>query len=358
MNPGLKRRPPLLAVIVLSACIGLVGGSLAAWAIYARFGPVERVVTQLEAPPGGGGGSGVSVAQVAEQAGASVVEIATAAVDAGSLLNGSGSLVDGFVVSSDGLIVTTIHALHGATALQVATSDGHLYSASIVRADAVHGIVVLRAAGAQNLAPLAFAGSAAAVGDVAIAVAHAPFSQVTISTGTVSSTGRDVTLGDGEPTLTDVLTVDATPDSREDGAPLLSGAGAVVGVVVDAAGAAPGVVALSGRDTAVLVQQARGGNAGGATLGIDAVPLDPATAAAAGLPPGALIRSVDPGGPAAQAGLHAGDVVTAVNGAAIDVAHPLDPAALGLTPSQQVTLTVFSGGASRDVTLVVGGAGT
>jgi serine protease Do len=94
--------------------------------------------------------------------------------------------------------------------------------------------------------------------------------------------------------------------------------------------------------------------AGTPSLGAGSVVLDPATAAAAGLPQGALIRSVDAGGPAAQAGLQVGDVVTAVDGVPVDIGHPLDPAALGLTPGQQITLTVVSVSVSRSVTLTVG----
>lgn len=355
MTVEARRSPPLLAVVAFSACVGLVGGALAAWAIYARFGPVERVIVQQGNASGNTSNGGLTVAQVAQQASASVVEIATRPVTTQTLLGGDSGIVDGFVVSSDGLIVTSIHAIHGATALRVSTTDGHAYDATIVRADAVHGVVVLRAVGAQNLTPLAFAGTAASIGDLAIAVAHAPPGSPTLSTGTVSGTGRTLTLGDGEPQLSNVLTVDATADPREDGAPLLTGAGAVIGVVVDAGGAAPGLIAMSGRDAAALVQQVSGsGSSATPAFGATAVVLDAATAGAAMLQPGGLILSVAPGGPAATAGLAPGDVVTAVNGVAIDAAHPFDAAALGLAVDQQVTLSVASGGAVKTIALTVG----
>ena len=189
-----------------------------------------------------------------------------------------------------------------------------MYPATIVRADPTHGVVLLQAVGAQGLTPLTFATVQPRVGDLAIAVAHAPFSPVTLATGTVSSVGITVTLGDTEPPLRDVLTVDATPDPRQDGAPLLDGNGDVIGVVVDAGSAAPGVVALSMTAAANLVSAATGG--GSSTpepaLGVQSEIIDPATAAAAGVPVGALILSVTTGGPAAAAGLLPGDVVTAV----------------------------------------------
>jgi S1-C subfamily serine protease len=320
---------------------------------------VERVVTQLAPPPGGGGAPG-SAAQVAQQAALSVVEIATKPIDGQSLLSGGGGLVDGFVVSSDGLVVTSIHAIRGATTLRVATPDGHAYDATVVTSDPAHGVALLRASGAQQLTPLAFAGQAAVPGDAAIAVARVPFAGVSLSAGTVSSTGRQVNLGDGEPLLKDVLTVDATSDPRADGAPLVSGAGQVTAIVLDAGSAAPGVVGLSARAAATLVRQATSGAvAAAATLGVvDYVVLDAATAAAAGLPPGALIRALDAGGPMAVAGVRVGDVVTTVNGVAIDSTHPLDAAALGLTPTQQVTVSVSSSGVTRTVSLAVGSTPT
>ncbi len=79
-------------------------------------------------------------------------------------------------------------------------------------------------------------------------------------------------LSDAEPALHDALTVDATADPRQDGAPLLNGNGDVIGVVVDAGTAAPGVVALSLTAAANLVAAATGSVSGAPlpTLGVDA----------------------------------------------------------------------------------------
>ena len=78
------------------------------------------------------------------------------------------------------------------------------------------------------------------------------------------------------------------------------------------------------------------------------------TAAAAGVPVGALILSVTTDGPAATAGLIPGDVVTAVGSTALDPNHPFDPTVLALAPGEQVTLTVYRNGTSRTFQLTVG----
>jgi putative serine protease PepD len=351
-----RPRDRVIAAVVLSAVIGLIGGGLAAWGIYARFGPVERVIQQTVVGTGGGNGDTLTAGAIATAKSASVVEVLTRTVTAASLLSGPTGIVNGFVVSANGLVLTSIHAIQGAAALRIATADGHSYAATIVRADPTYGVVLLQAHGAQNLTPLTFATVAPRIGDLAIAVAHTPFSPVTLSTGTISSVGVTITLTDNEPVLRDALTVDATPDSREDGAPLLNGNGDVIGVVVDAGGAAPGVVALSMTAASELVAAATGsgGSATVPNVGADSEVIDPATAAAAGVPVGALILSVTAGGPAAQAGLVAGDVVTAVGNTSIDATHPFDPTVLGLAPDQQVALTVYRDGTTRSLELVVG----
>jgi S1-C subfamily serine protease len=352
------RHVPLLPAVVLSVCLGLIGGAAAAWGIYQHYGPVERVITQ--APASQSGSTAPNVGAITSAAVASVVKVLTQPVAPSDLLGSPKGFAVGFVASSDGLIVTSAHALEGATALRVATPDGHVYDAVVAGADVAHGIAVLRAVGASGLPVLDFASAAVRPGDLVVAVGEPPFGGVSVTSGPVSSLGRSINLRAGGSAaaaqVLDAMTVDATPDPQDDGGPLLDTRGQVVGVVVTVSSdpALTGVVALSGRDAAALVDRlSHGGTSQRPTFGVTAVLLDPGTAAAANLPRGALLRSVDAGGPADRAGLLRGDVVTAVNGVAVDADHPLDPAALGLEAGQTVSLSVTRAGQQLAVSVTV-----
>ncbi|HSP64788.1 MAG TPA: S1C family serine protease, partial [Candidatus Deferrimicrobium sp.] len=189
----------LLAAVVLSACVGVIGGGLGAWGVYSHFGPVERVVTETKI-----GGGAVSVGDIATTVLPSVVTVSTQAVTANGLATGSETgLTEGFAVSSDGLIVTSAHAVRGATRLRVAAADGKGYAATIAATDVAAGLVVLRAAGASGLTPLHFAGQEPRIGDLAVAVFHPALGTLTTRSGIVSAVG--VNASDGSAELGDLL---------------------------------------------------------------------------------------------------------------------------------------------------------
>ncbi|MGH7722762.1 MAG: S1C family serine protease [Candidatus Dormibacteria bacterium] len=340
----------LLAAVVLSACVGVVGGGLGAWGVYSHFGPVERVITQTKT-----GGGAVSVGDIATSVLPSLVTVSTAAVTPGALATGSATgLTQGFAVSGDGLIVTSAHAVRGATRLRVATADGRGYNATIAASDVADGIVVLRAAGAAGLTPLRFAAQDPRIGDLAVAVFRPALGTTTTRSGVVDAVA--MTANDGEAELTDLLTVDATSAPQADGAPLVDGTGAVTGVVTTVP-AASGLTAASGRDAARLVSGVqRGAPAGAASFGVTSFLVDPAVSAATGVSQGALIRSVSPTG-AAVGLLQPGDVVTSVNGTTLLSAGALQPGAFGLLVGDRAVLAVIGAtGAARSVTLTVAGA--
>ncbi|HEY8755411.1 MAG TPA: S1C family serine protease [Candidatus Dormibacteraeota bacterium] len=337
----------LLAAVVLSACVGMIAGGLGAWGVYSHFGPVERVITETKT-----GNGAVSVGDIATAVLPSLVTVSTQPVTPAALAAGSASgLTQGFVVSADGLIVTSAHAVRGATRLRVATSDGKGYAATIAASDVADGIVVLRAAGAGGLTPLRFAASDPRVGDLAVAVFRPALGTVTTRSGVVDAIGMNA--NDGEADLGDLVGVDATAAPQADGAPLVDGTGAVTGVVTTVP-SAQGVIAASGRDAAALVSSVQRGSAPtAATFGVTSVLIDPSVSAATAVPQGALIRSVDATGPAAGL-LQPGDIVTAVNGTTVLSAGAFQPGDFGLLAGDRAVLTVTgAGGAPRSVTVTV-----
>ena len=254
-------------------------------------------------------------------------------------------------MSSDGLIVTSAHAVRGATRLRVAGADGKGYDATIAASDVADGIVVLRAAGASGLTALHFATQDPRIGDLAVAVFRPALSTLTTRSGIVSAIGLNAS--DGSAQLGDLLSVDATAAPQADGAPLVDGTGAVTGVVTTVSSMA-GVVAASGKDAAALVSSVQRGSATSAgSFGVTSVLIDASVAAAAALPAGALIQSVSPTGPAAAL-LQPGDVVTSVNGTSVLSAGGFQPGDFGVLVGDKATLQVVgAGGVARTVSLTV-----
>jgi len=349
----------IVAGVILAALLGAVGGGLAAWAIYQHFGPGERTITQFVTGPASS--KGETIGQLAQSEAASVVSIATQPTTASGLAGGNAGFADGVVVSSDGLILTSAHAVKGATQLRVGLADGRGFDAVIAGTDSAHGLVALRALDATGLTPISLASAPPSVGDAAIAVFRPPEGQLSVTVGTVSAIGQTVTTDSVTgASLTDAITVDATAEPGADGAPVINSGGQLIGVIstVTGATAPPGITALSLTAARALLAAATGGTPGpSGSFGAEAIYLDPAHAAAAGLPSGALVEAVVPGGPASQAGLQPGDIVTGVDGVSVDATHPFDPGSLGLSPGESAVLTVVRGGGSPLTVLLVVGTG-
>ncbi|MBA3906935.1 MAG: serine protease, partial [Pseudonocardiales bacterium] len=280
----------------------------------------------------------------------SLVTVSTQQLAAGALAAGDASgLVDGFAVSADGLILTSAHAVRGATRLRVATAGGRSYDATVAASDLVHGLVVLRATAASGLTPLRISAARPRIGDLGVAVFHPALGTLSTRSGVVATVGMNAE--DGTATLTDLLSIDAAAAPDADGAPLVDATGALTGVVT-AVLSQPGVTAASARDAATLLAGVqRGAPVSAPTFGVTSLLLGPAIAAAAALPQGALIEAVAPGGPAAGL-LQPGDVVTSVNGTAVSSVSGLRPDAFGLLAGDSATLAVTgAGGAGRTVTI-------
>ena len=233
---------------------------------------------------------------------------------------GSGVLFD-----SDGLLLTNAHVVEGADELTVGLSDGRRVPGRVVGKDDLTDLAVVRLEG-KGPWPTAALGDSdrLKVGDWAIAVGN-PFGlDSTVTLGIVSNLNRNVSqLGISDKRL-DLIQTDAAINPGNSGGPLLNADGEVIGIntlVRSGPGAGLGFAIPINRARAIASQLVSSGKASHPVIGISLSAI-PAEGSATTAPAGALIRSVQPGAPAQQAGLQVNDQITTVDGQA--VTNPAD----------------------------------
>jgi serine protease Do len=265
----------------------------------------------------------------------------------------------GFIISADGLILTNAHVVREAKEVMVKLNDRREFKAKVLGADPTTDIAVLRV-DAKNL-PVVRLGDAQQlqVGDPVLAIGS-PFGfEQTATQGIVSAKGRSLP-GDAEVPF---IQTDAAVNPGNSGGPLFDGTGAVVGInaqIYSQSGGYQGLafaipinVALKVKDQIVAT-----GKAQHARLGVTVQDLNQTLAESFGLnrPDGALIASVAPDSSAAAAGLKPGDVVTAMNGEAIQRSGDLSSRVGLLAPGETVRLTVWRDRRARELTVRLGKA--
>jgi serine protease Do len=265
---------------------------------------------------------------------------------------GAGS---GFIISADGYVVTNNHVVEGAREIVVTLADARQFPARLVGRDPPTDLAVLKIQ-ARDLPFVSFARSAVpAVGDWVVAVGN-PFGLGgTATAGIVSAQGREI----GEAYVS-YLQIDAPINSGNSGGPSFDLRGRVVGVntaIFSPSGGSVGIGFAIPADLAESVtrQLIRSGKVTRGYLGAGVQDLTPALAARLDVRGrrGAVIVQVAPGGPAAKA-LRPGDVVTAVDGAAITGAGGLMRAVAAAPPGARLTLRVVRDGRPADVAVSVG----
>jgi S1-C subfamily serine protease len=247
-------------------------------------------------------------------------------------------LGSGFIYDAKGLLLTNAHVVEGSSRVMVGLSDGRRVEGQVVGVDRVTDLAVVQLPGGNW--PVAALGNSDVlqVGDWVIAVGN-PFGlDQTVTLGIVSSLNRNAAkLGITDKRL-ELIQTDAAINPGNSGGPLLDADGAVVGIntlVRSGPGAGLGFAIPINRARSIAEQLVTKGSVSHAMIGVG---LDvPRTEAGAQLP-GALVRSVVPGGPAARAGLRPGDLITAANDQAVR-----DPA--------QLTQLVERNGVGRPLTL-------
>jgi serine protease Do len=267
----------------------------------------------------------------------------------------------GFFITADGYAVTSNHVIKGSVSIEVRTDGGDIYRARVIGTDAVTDLAVIKVDGRRDFAHVKFADVPPQVGDWIIAVGN-PFGLGgTVTAGIVSARGRDVEKESD--TYEDLLQIDAPINKGNSGGPTFDLAGNVVGVntvILSPTGGSIGIAFAIPADKAKQItdQLKEAGAVARAWLGVQFQSVLPEIADSLELPEpaGILIADVQPAGPAAKAGIAAGDVVDSVNGAAIRNAHDFSRAIDDLPPFSMVILGVRKKGRQDWVAVTVGQA--
>jgi serine protease Do len=266
----------------------------------------------------------------------------------------------GFFITGDGYAVTSNHVVKGSVSVEIHTDDGQIYKARVIGADAASDLAVIKVDARRNFLPVKFAEQPPQVGDWIIAVGN-PFGLGgTVTAGIVSARGRDVERESDS--YQDLLQIDAPINKGNSGGPTFDIAGNVVGVntiILSPTGGSVGIAFAIPSDKAKLISEQlkeRGAVTRG-WLGIQFQSVLPEIADSLELsePAGILIADVHPAGPAAKAGIAAGDLIDSINGEAIKNAHDFSRAIDAIPPHSTVILGVRKKGRQEWIAVTVGG---
>lgn len=256
----------------------------------------------------------------------------------------------GFVISSDGYIVTNYHVIEGASTIKVTFYDGTEYSATLVGGEANNDVAVLKI-DAEGLTPVIIGDSDALhVGQTVSAIGN-PLGELTFSqsAGVISAKDRAVTMSDG--TTINMLQTDCTINSGNSGGPLFNLYGEVIGITSAkySNNGDSGEATIEGIGFAIPMNDVvdmikdlieHGYVTGKPSVGVLLDDVDIA-AQRYGIPAGAEILAILDGSCAQIGGLQVGDIVTAVGDETVNSSAQLQAAVQKHKAGETVTFTVY-----------------
>ena len=260
----------------------------------------------------------------------------------------------GFILTSDGFIMTNAHVVDGADEVIVTLPDKREFKAKIIGADKRSDVAVVKIEATGLPAVKIGDVSRIRVGEWVMAIGS-PFGlENTVTAGIVSAKQRDT--GDFLP----FIQTDVAINPGNSGGPLINMRGEVIGInsqIYSRSGGFQGISFAIPMDEATRVSdQLR--SSGRVTRGrigvqIDQVSKEVAESIGLGKPQGALVRGVESGAPADKAGIEAGDIITKFDGKQIEKSSDLPRLVGNVKPGTRAVVTVFRRGASKDLTVVV-----
>jgi serine protease Do len=270
------------------------------------------------------------------------------------LVTGQGS---GFFITADGFAVTNNHVVDKADTVEITTDDGKSYSAKVIGTDARTDVALIKVEGRGDFPYVKLAEQPPRIGDWVLAVGN-PFGLGgTVTAGIVSARGRDIGAGPYD----DFIQIDAPVNKGNSGGPTFDVDGNVIGVntaIFSPSGGSVGIAFAipAGTVKSVVAQLKDKGSVTRGWIGVQIQPVTAEIAESIGLKKaeGAIVADPQPNGPAAKAGVQAGDVITAVDGVAIKDARDLARQIGSIAPGTSVKLTVWRKGEEKNLPVSLG----
>lgn len=265
------------------------------------------------------------------------------------------ALGSGFIISSDGIVVTNNHVVGDAKSIEVTLKDGSTYTAKLLGKDEKTDLAVLKIDADRSLPTVSWGDSSdTKVGDWVVAVGN-PFGLTgTVTAGIVSSRGRDIGAGPYD----DFIQIDAPLNTGNSGGPLFDHDGKVIGVntaIYSPNGGNVGIGFAIPSDIArkVVAELEQKGSVERGWLGVAIQPVTPDVAESLGLKEaeGALVATVMDDSPAAKAGIQQGDVVLKLDGKDVESPRDLSRAVADTAAGTKSNLVVWRD--NREVSLNV-----
>ena len=269
----------------------------------------------------------------------------------------------GFIVTSDGYIVTNYHVVEDGDSdgITVTLYNGSSYAATLIGYDEDNDVAVLKIEADEELTPVVLGDSdALAVGETVVAIGN-PLGELTFSLtqGVVSALNRAVTLSSGTMNL---IQTDCAINSGNSGGPLFNAYGEVIGITnakystsssseasIDNIGFAIPINTVK----SIIESVIENGYVVKPYLGISIVTVDETTAAMYNLQVGAYVRSVDSGSCAEAAGMQAGDTIIACDGETVTTSDEVVAAKNAHAAGDEMTITVVRNGEEITLTVVL-----
>lgn|SRR5215813_4505017 len=266
---------------------------------------------------------------------------------------GAGS---GFIIHSNGTVLTNNHVVEGADAIRVRLEDGRSFDADVLGRDPLTDIAVVKLKGKVEKLPVVPLGDSDAmkVGDWVLAIGN-PFGLASsVSAGIISARARQIGAGPYD----DFLQTDAAINPGNSGGPLFNLKGEVIGIntAIVGGGSGIGFAVPSNIAKVLLPQLEKGQKIRRGWLGVQVQDLTPELAKSLNVPVahGALVSEVNADTPAQKAGIKPDDAVVAMDGAPVDSSRALTRGVGFKAPDNDVTLTLYRGGKKQDIKVKLG----